>query len=96
MRALTYAKPVHCKEIWIYYYYYLLFIIIPEKELRGLSPNFHMLVSVSDLCIPTFDPPIFQQQNRQTDQGNILIAHRNLNVGRGTVSAQFLFWEYLF
>jgi hypothetical protein len=37
-------------------------------ELRGLSPNFHIHVSVSDLYIPTFGPPIFLQQNRQTDQ----------------------------
>jgi hypothetical protein len=69
MRALTYAKPVHCKEIWIY--------VFPEKELRGLSPNFHML-SVSDLYIPTFGPPIFLQQNRQTDLGNILIGSQKL------------------
>jgi hypothetical protein len=26
--------------------------IFPEKELRGLSPNFHIHVSVSDLYIP--------------------------------------------
>jgi hypothetical protein len=33
---------LHCKEIWIY--------VFPEKELRGLSPNFYIYVSVSDLC----------------------------------------------
>jgi hypothetical protein len=33
--------PLHCKEIWISEF--------PEKELRGLSPNFHIHVSVSDL-----------------------------------------------
>ncbi len=27
--------------------------IFPEKELRGLSPDFHIHVSVSDLYIPT-------------------------------------------
>ncbi len=27
--------------------------IFPEKEYRGLSPNFHIHVSVSDLYIPT-------------------------------------------
>ncbi len=26
-------------------------LILPEKELRGLSPNFHIHVSVSDLTI---------------------------------------------
>ncbi len=36
-------------------------LVIPrtERELRGLSPNFHIHVSVSDLHIPTFGPPIF-------------------------------------
>ncbi len=66
----------HCREIWIY--------VFPKKELRGLSPNFHIHVSVSDLYIPTFGPPIFIQQNKQTDQRNILISHRNMNVLIGT------------
>ncbi len=53
---------VHCKEISIY--------VFPEKGLRGISPNFHIRVSVSDLYIPTIGPPIFLQlQNRQTDFG---------------------------
>ncbi len=33
------AWGLHCKEIWIY--------VFPGKELRGLSPNFHIHVSVS-------------------------------------------------
>ncbi len=68
----------HCKEIWIY--------VFPGKEFRGLSPNFHIHVSVSDLFIPAFSPPIFLQQNRQTYQRNIWITHRNMNVGIGTGS----------
>jgi hypothetical protein len=40
-------------------------------ELHGLSPNFHIHVSVSDLYIPRIDPHIFLQQNRQIDRGNI-------------------------
>jgi hypothetical protein len=44
---------------------------------------------------PTFGPPIFLQQNRQTDQRNIKIAYRNMNIGIWTVAAQFLSWEYL-
>jgi hypothetical protein len=35
-----------------------------EKELRGLSPNFHIHVSVIDLYIPRIGPNIFLQQNR--------------------------------
>ncbi len=56
-------KFSHCKEISIY--------VFPEKELRGLSPNFHIHVSVSDLYIPTIGPPIFLKKNRQTAPGNI-------------------------
>ncbi len=32
--------------------------VFPEKELRGLSPNFHIHVSVSDLYIPRISPHI--------------------------------------
>jgi hypothetical protein len=35
---------MHCNENTIY--------VFPEKELRGLSPNFYIYVSVSDLYIP--------------------------------------------
>ncbi len=56
-------QMLHCKEISIY--------VFPEKKLRGLSPNFHIHVSVSDLSIPTIGPPIFLQQNWQTDCGFI-------------------------
>jgi hypothetical protein len=67
-----------------------------KKELRGLSPNFHIHVSVSDLYILTFGPPIVLQQNRQIGQENIEISNRSMNVGIETVAAQFLIWEYLF
>jgi hypothetical protein len=54
---------LHCKEMSIY--------VFPEKELRGLSHNFRIYVSVSDLYIPTIGPTIFLQQNRQTNRGKI-------------------------
>jgi hypothetical protein len=40
--------------------------IFPEKEFRGLSSNFHIHVSVSDLYNPRIGPHIFLLQNRQT------------------------------
>jgi hypothetical protein len=40
--------------------------IFPEKELRGHSLNFHILVSVGDLYIPTIDLPILLQENMWT------------------------------
>jgi hypothetical protein len=64
---------MQCKEICIY--------MFPEKELRGLSPNFHIHVYVSDLFIPTFGPPIFLQKKGRLIRG---------------LAAQFLSWEYLF
>ncbi len=48
--ALAVAAHLHCNENPIY--------VFPEKKLRGLSPNFHIPVSVSYLYIP-------RQQNRQ-------------------------------
>jgi hypothetical protein len=58
----------HSTEITIY--------VFPEKELRGLSPNSYIHVSVSDLNIPRIAPHIWLQLNRQTDPGNIKISHR--------------------
>jgi hypothetical protein len=55
---------LHCNENPIY--------VFPEKELHGLSPNFHIHVSVSDFYIPRIGPHIFLQQNRQTREcGNL-------------------------
>ncbi len=58
-----YASAMQCNEYPIY--------VFPEEELHGLSPNFHIHVSVSNLYIPRIGPHIFLQQNRQTDHGNI-------------------------
>ncbi len=50
----------HCNENPIY--------LFPEKELRGLRPNFHIHVSVSLLYIPSIGTYIFVQQNRQANR----------------------------
>jgi hypothetical protein len=64
-------------------------------ELRGLSPNFHIHVSVSDLYIPRIGPHISCKQYRQIN-GMYKSLHRHMNVEIGAVATQFLLWEYLF
>jgi hypothetical protein len=63
MCALCILCNIHCKENPISVFLFW--------ELRGLSPNFNILVSVSYLYIPWIGPYISLQQNRQTDPGNI-------------------------
>jgi hypothetical protein len=36
--------------------------IFPEKEYRGISPNFHIHASLSDLYIPTIGLPILLEE----------------------------------
>ncbi len=80
--------PTHCNENPNY--------VFQEKEFGGLSPNFYIHVSVSDLYIPRIGPHIFLQQNRPTvfwEYINSSQAHecRNEDCGRAVP-----FWEYLF
>ncbi len=46
--------------------------LFPRHNYNVLSPNFHINVSVSDLCIPRIglDSGVWLLQNRQTDPGN--------------------------
>jgi hypothetical protein len=57
------VDSAHCTENPIY--------VFPEMKLFGLVPNSYILVSVSDLYIPRINLPIWLQQNRRTDSGNI-------------------------
>jgi hypothetical protein len=45
--------------------------IFLDMKLRGLVPNSYIHVPVSGLYLPTTGPPVFLQQNRWTDPGNI-------------------------
>jgi hypothetical protein len=44
---------------------------IPRNGMRGISPNFHIHVSVSDLYIPRIGLPVLLQENMWTDFGNL-------------------------
>jgi hypothetical protein len=54
--TLVGGRFMHCKENPIYVFLF--------RELRGLSSNFHIHVSVSELYFPRIGPHISLQQNR--------------------------------
>jgi hypothetical protein len=72
-------------------------IIFLFWELRGLSPNFHIHVSVSDLYIPRIGPllHIFPPAEKADPSWEYII-RSHMNVEIGTETPIFLFWEYLF
>jgi hypothetical protein len=68
--------------------------IYPEKEYRGLSPNFHIHVSVSEIYIPTMGLPFLLEEIC----GPILGKYKFLtdaNVEIGAEAAQFPEKEYI-
>ncbi len=56
--ALQRHNNEHSKQIFL------------QKELRDLSPNFHIHVFVSNFYIPVIDLSILLQENMWTDPGN--------------------------
>jgi hypothetical protein len=57
--------------------------VFSEMKLCGLVPNSSIHVAVSNLYISGIGLPIWLQQNRKTNSGNIKISHRYMNVEIG-------------
>ncbi len=67
--------------------------IFPEKEYRGLSPNFHIHGSVSDLYISAIGLPSLLEEICRPILGTI--AHRHTNIQIGAEAALFPEKEYI-
>jgi hypothetical protein len=64
--------------------------VLAEKILSGLSPNFRIHVSVSDLYIQRIGPHIFLQQNIGRATKNLEIGLRSRNSFSGNICFEFL------
>ncbi len=64
-------------------------LLFPKQNYTVLYPGSYTHISVRDLYISRIGLPILLQANMWTDPGNILIAHRHLNVEIRTEAAQF-------
>jgi hypothetical protein len=71
--------------------------IVPEKEYRGLSSNFHIHASVSDLYIPTIGLPILLEKICRPILGlyKSLTDTWHMNVGVGADASLFPKKEYI-
>ncbi len=77
IRSQTLSPPPHCNKNPIYVFLF--------RELRGLIPNFHIHVSVSDLYIPRIGPRIFLNLSQIYECRNWETVHFN-SVSEITVS----------
>ncbi len=76
----------HCKENPIYVFLFW--------ELRGLSPNFHIYVSVSDLYIPRIGPHISSSRiGRPILEIYKSLTDMYMSVGTGRQNIIILFWR---
>jgi hypothetical protein len=69
--------------------------IFPEKEYLGLSPNFHIRVSVSELYILTMGLPFLLEEICGPILGIYSINRSQTNVETGAEAAQFPRKEYI-
>jgi hypothetical protein len=69
--------------------------IFPEKEYRGLSPNFHIHVSVSELYIPTMGLPVLLEEICRLILGIYKSLKDTMNVEIGAEAALFPEKEYI-
>jgi hypothetical protein len=86
---MTVPSVLYCKENPIY--------VFSEKKLRGLSPNFHIHVYVSDLYIFPRSVHLFSCSRIGRPLVGMYInrSPKHECIGIGNEASQFLFGEYI-
>jgi hypothetical protein len=69
--------------------------IFPEKEYRGLSPNFHIHVFVSELYVPTMGLPFLLEEIYVDRSWEYINCSQRHECGIGAEAAQFPEKEYI-